>query len=107
MADSLRTYEILKSSLPEAQARAVTRALQQSESELALDIKSVLAAFVTKDELRAQLAEVRAQIADTRADLQTRIADTKAELMRWMFLFWIGQVAVTVGMMLTVVRMLK
>jgi hypothetical protein len=104
MADSLRVYETLKSSLSETQARAVTLAIQQSESEAAQDIKTVLEqhkaymeqqfalfwrTFATKDELRAQLAE------------------TKAELMRWMFIFWVGQVAVTVGMMLAAVRLLK
>ena len=33
--------------------------------------------------------------ADLRAELRTEMANHKAEIIKWMFLFWIGQMAAT------------
>ncbi|TAF46130.1 MAG: hypothetical protein EAZ51_00610 [Sphingobacteriales bacterium] len=32
------------------------------------------------------------------------VANCKAEIIKWMFLFWIGQVAVTIGMVFTFIN---
>ena len=56
----------------------MTHAIQQAEADVGKDLRSVL---------EAQFA--------TKADL----ANAKAELIRWMFVFWVGQVAVTVGLL--------
>ena len=78
MVDSLKIYEVLKAHFPEPQARSMTHAIQQAEADIENDLRSVL---------EAQFA--------TKADL----ANAKAELIRWMFVFWVGQVAVTVGLL--------
>ena len=81
MVDSLKIYELLKAHLPEPQARTMTHAIQQAEADIGKDVKSVVeAAF-------AQCA--------TKADL----ANVESKLIRWMFVFWIGQVAVIVGLL--------
>jgi hypothetical protein len=36
--------------------------------------------------------------ADLRTELSTKIADSKAEMIKWMFLFWIGQITVTAAL---------
>jgi hypothetical protein len=78
MVDSLKIYELLKAHFPEPQARSMTHAIQQAEADIEKDLRSVLEArFATK------------------ADL----ANAKSELIRWMFVFWVGQVAVTVGLL--------
>jgi hypothetical protein len=33
------------------------------------------------------------------------LAETKADLMRWMFIFWVGQMAVTVGLVFAGIRL--
>ena len=78
MVDSLKIYELLKAHFPEPQARSMTHAIQPAEADIERDLRSVL---------EAQFA--------TKADL----ANAKAELIRWMFVFWVGQVAVTVGLL--------
>src|SRR3990167_4233545 len=37
--------------------------------------------------------KIDTSIAHLRTELKTDIANTKADLIKWMFLFWIGQVA--------------
>ena len=84
MVDSLKVYEIPKAAqISEPQAKAIAHALKQAESETALDIRGVL------DERLKHLA--------TKADL----AESKAELRRWMFIFWLGQAAATIGIIAT------
>jgi len=36
--------------------------------------------------------------AELKAELSTKIADSKAEVIKWMFLFWIGQMATTAAL---------
>ena len=39
--------------------------------------------------------------AQVEAKLENKIAESKAEIIKWMFIFWVGQVIVTFGMMQT------
>jgi uncharacterized membrane protein len=84
MADSLKVYDILKGAqIPELQARAITRAIRESESEMGLSIAAVL--------------DQRLAVMATKDDLRVAISEVKTELLRWMFIFWTGQMAATVG----------
>jgi hypothetical protein len=51
----------------------------------------------TRIVLAAQIADVKAElsdkIADVKVELSGRLADLRVELLRWSFLFWVGQVA--------------
>jgi hypothetical protein len=44
--------------------------------------------------------ESKASILATKEDLARVNGDTKAELIKWMFIFWIGQVIATFGFIL-------
>ena len=46
-----------------------------------------------------KLSEVKVDIASVKAELSKEIASTRADVIKWMFLFWAGQVAVMVGVM--------
>jgi hypothetical protein len=105
MVDTLRLDEIFKAaSLSDEHAHAMTLALQKTESEIGLDIRAMIRqefdhfsrTFVTK-------AEVEAKFAQTEA----RFAQAESRLMRWMFIFWMGQMAVTVGLIFEVAKLFK
>jgi hypothetical protein len=48
-------------------------------------------------------ADLRQEIVLTRATLREEIAASHANLLKWMFAFWIGQAGLTVGLVLLVV----
>jgi hypothetical protein len=53
---------------------------------------------------------VLGQIKDEMASkdfVRAIVADAKAEMLRWMFLFWTGQLAAMVGLLFAGVKMLK
>jgi F0F1-type ATP synthase membrane subunit b/b' len=56
-------------------------------------------------------AEVREEITNLRAELRgefkEKIASLKADIIKWMFIFWIGQAGVVFGIIFTVVKFVK
>lgn len=98
MADSLKVYDILTAAqIPDSQARAITAAIKESESAIALDVRAVLDEKLEHLATKADLAELRVEISGNKGELRGEMGEIKAELMRWMFVFWIGQVAAMVG----------
>jgi hypothetical protein len=74
VTDSLKVYDILKAAqISEPHARAITQAIRESESAIALDVRSVL------DE-RLQHLATKADLADFRTELRTEIGNVRTEL---------------------------
>ena len=48
-----------------------------------------------RSELRADMRDLRSEL---RADFKVEVANTRAGLLKWSFLFWIGQVAAVSGL---------
>lgn len=70
---------------------------------------------VTKGDLREETAKVREglrdEIAEVREELRTGLAKVREEmarmegrLIRWMFLFWVGQMAAMLGILALLLR---
>lgn len=55
-----------------------------------------------KDEVdnKSQILATKEDLLKTEARLDLRISETKNETVKWMFIFWIGQVAATFGLIL-------
>jgi len=47
---------------------------------------------ITKDDLRKEINIVKDDLAKVKYDLSKEIGDIKADTIKWMFIFWIGQV---------------
>ena len=60
--------------------------------------------FTYRTELR-ELNEVN--FARFEAKLDAKLADLRSELLKWMFLFWVGNMATTVGVAVAVIGLLK
>jgi hypothetical protein len=98
MVDSLRIFEILKSgSVSEEHARVMTLAIQKAEAEITSDLRTTL----------RQEFDLLAKTFATMAETKTELAAMEVRLMRWMFIFWIGQMAVSVGLVFEVSKLLK
>jgi hypothetical protein len=53
-------------------------------------------------------AEVKSEFENKREILSTKedLANSKADIIKWMFIFWIGQIAVTIGFILMFINKL-
>ena len=55
-------------------------------------------------DFRGELQKIWQTMADLRVSLRNDLADNRVELVRWSFAFWIGQVAVLIGVLAYMLR---
>ena len=85
----MNLYEVLKKSVNEDSARAVVNFLQENMEAIAIrQVEKKIEHLATKEDL------LRVETS-----LDKRLSETKAELMKWMFLFIMGQTALLIGLM--------
>lgn len=77
----LKAYEILKLKFSEQEASTIIEYFEKKAEEKIVDKKDI---FLTKDD---------------KIDLISQIKDSRNEMIKWMFIFWIGQIVVIVGFM--------
>ena len=101
--------DLLSRSNLRVQEDVITLVSERFERRLAEELAKVrqeMADF--RAEVKAEIAGVRAElkteIAGVRAELKTEIAGVRADLIRWMFVFWVGQVAVLTGILVALLR---
>ena len=81
MVSTLKIYEILEEAkIEDKQARAITRAIEQALENNTAEQSQILA---TKED-----------VSKVREELKIALAEAKSEMVRWMFIFWLGQIAV-------------
>ena len=88
MVSTLKIYEILEEAkIEDKQARAITMAIEKALETNNVEQSKVLA---TKEDIGL----VKQDLSKLREELKVTIAEGKSEMVRWMFIFWLGQIAV-------------
>lgn len=82
-----KVYEIFKSKFSEQEANHVLEYIETKADKRVEEQTHVFERIVNKD------------IEIAKQEIRKEIADVKAEIIKWMFIFWVGQVAVTFGLM--------
>jgi hypothetical protein len=91
----LKVYDILKSRFSEKEASVVIEYVEEMVND-GVEKKVVHSqALQSKD-----LELLRKEVGEKSAETNLKIAESKSEMIKWMFIFWIGQVTVTVGLIL-------
>ena len=92
-AQSLQIYEILQSYFKNAEdAKKVVKAIEEVvESKVEAQSKD-FEKIINKD-ISNLRGEIKEDMAKMRGDFTTALAETKAEIIKWMFIFWAGQLA--------------
>ena len=54
--------------------------------------------------LSENIGDVRLEMANQRVDMTSQMARMHTSLLRWMFVFWIGQLMATIGVVATMLR---
>ena len=52
-------------------------------------------------------AELRQEIAELRTEVRAGFATQRADLLKWMFVYWLGSAVTTAGLVLSVVGLLR
>ena len=97
----IELYDILKTRFSESEAKDIVANIGHHVHDRFEERKSD---FATKEDIAKLKGELKEDLAKLDGKLEARIAETKtviaenkAEMIKWMFIFWIGQVAATVA----------
>ena len=85
-AATIKMYDMLRVKLGEQEAQSFVQNFEESFQEKFEDQKEILA--------------TKADIADVRIELR----EFKAEIIKWMFIFWVGTIGVLTGIMFALLK---
>jgi len=87
---TLEVYEIFKKSIAEDEARKIITYIEDAkDKEITTAVEKKIEHLSTKEDL---------------ARLDTKVSDTKSDIIKWMFIFWLGQIGATIGIILLFIK---
>ena len=87
----IQLFQILKLKLGEQEAEALVSFV---DSKIRENNESNLKTLATKED-----------IAKLEGKLETKIAESKADMIKWMFIFWTGSIIATLGGMFAILKL--
>jgi gas vesicle protein len=126
----LKLYKALEETLGSEKAKEVTEAIVELVKDKKAELKTELKEELTKElatkydlqlteqslralieqcrgELQAQIEQVRTEIEQVRGELREEIQKVKSELLKWLIVLFIGQATFIVGLVFTLIKLLK
>jgi hypothetical protein len=96
MIGTIELFEALKTRFGEEEAKVIVKEIEKIETgvEAKVDKAVELKTEVLKNDIKSLKEHIDLTFA-TKED----IANSKADMIKWMFIFWIGQVAVIAGLL--------
>ncbi|MCG6553797.1 MAG: hypothetical protein L7F77_15845 [Candidatus Magnetominusculus sp. LBB02] len=89
---------VLREKLGEEATEALVEVFNKVEPDSSKIKAELSKELATKADLSVEIAKVNEHISEEAAKLRVETANVKADIIKWMFLFWIGQTAVMVAM---------
>ena len=89
----IELYEILKTKLGEKEAKTLVEYIEAKVGKELEEKKDILA---TKEDINALRAATKEDMNGSKIGIEkvrTEMEKTRSDIIKWMFLFWIGQVA--------------
>ena len=93
VADTLKIFDTLRKSFDEQQAKTIALAIEIAAEENNKTLSEKLATLATKEELKLEIAALKAEMHDLHA-----------KSVRWMFVFIFGQFWAIVGVLFAFFR---
>ncbi|MDR7513610.1 MAG: DUF1640 domain-containing protein, partial [Armatimonadota bacterium] len=87
--------------ITEEVARLETRIAEESAK---LDRRVTEEVARLENRIAEEAAKLDRRITEEVARLRTQISDVRADLIRWMFVFWVGQIGVLLGILFAFFR---
>jgi hypothetical protein len=84
IVSEIKLFELLKAKIGEKEAEAFVEILETKVDHKFEEAKETLAT-------KGDIGNVREEMATLRGSLEVKIAESKADLIKWMFIFWASQ----------------
>ena len=102
----ITTIEESLSSIEEKAKEQKTIIKHELRDELTKELVTKDELKATEERLRKEIEEVRGEIRTTEEKLKTEIHKWRADTIKWMFVFWLGQIATFTGILIGVLKLM-
>jgi hypothetical protein len=92
--ETARLYKLLSEKLGNDTTEAIFKYIDNRTER---SVEATIKTLATKDDLAIAIADVKEDIAIVKYALGKEISEAKADSIKWMFIFWIGQVGATLA----------
>lgn len=102
--ETARLYKLLSEKLGSDTAEAMFKYIDNRTER---SVEATIKTLATKDDIasiRSEIADTREEIANLRYDIRKEMGEHKADTIKWMFIFWIGQISATLAFILFFVK---
>ena len=89
----IELYEILKTKLGEKEAKTLVEYIEAKVGKELEEKKDILATKEDINGLKIEIGKVRTEMVVEIGKVRTEMEKTRSDIIKWMFLFWIGQLA--------------
>ncbi len=89
----IELYEILKTKLGEKEAKTLVEYIEAKVGKELEEKKDILATKEDINGLKIEIEKVRTGMVVEIEKVRTEMEKTRSDIIKWMFLFWIGQLA--------------
>ncbi|MDO3627242.1 hypothetical protein [Mucilaginibacter sp. BT774] len=102
--ETARLYKLLSEKLGSDTAEAMFKYIDNRTER---SVEATIKTLATKDDIasiRAEIVDTKEEIANLRYDIRKEIGEHKADSIKWMFIFWVGQISATLAFILLFVK---
>ena len=87
--ETARLYKLLTEKLGSDTTEAMFKYIDNKTER---SVEATIKTLATKEDLANAIANVKDDIANVKYDLRKDMGEIKADTIKWMFIFWIGQI---------------
>src|ERR1700728_1475662 len=99
----IQLFQLLKAKIGEQEAQALVEFVDTKVKESVKDANdNNIKILATKEDVgngKQEITNLRSELKQDITNLRTEIASTRADMIKWMFLFWMGQIAASVAIL--------
>ena len=102
--ETARLYKLLSDKLGSDTTEAMFKYIDNKTER---SVEATIKTLATKDDIasiRAEIVDTKEEIANLRYDIRKEIGEHKADSIKWMFIFWVGQISATLAFILLFVK---
>ncbi|MEI6884669.1 MAG: hypothetical protein WCO02_09280 [Bacteroidota bacterium] len=93
-------YQILRTRIGEKEAKALVEFV---ELKVQVKLKEEMNSFATSSDIITLKGEIT-NVRDELHQVELRIEKVRSDLIKWMFVFWMGQISVTVALVMLLMK---
>jgi hypothetical protein len=94
--ETARLYKLLTDKLGSDTTEAMFKYIDNKTER---SVEATIKTLATKNDLHKEVALVKDDLAKVKYDLSKEIGESNTNTIKWMFIFWIGQVGAMLGIL--------